>query len=323
MVNLMDGKCGEIRGAGVVVRSEAGMADAETVQSSVSGLNRRIIPVDKSLLESLEELKTSHKSLRDRICGLWLVRKIIGLCKRVFVCSRKNIDTDSGEAARSEDAVAVKAETTKKMSEHEVRLMRCVSKTMLLLYNVRELGRKIEEKDPASDNWTVVSVSFEQLKTSMERLEGDISYIESCQSQFDNVKDRDKIKQMIERKEKIDMRLNWIEFYIKDSRTDGHYNCNMRYCGATLTHLYKAAKKVLSGKKSLSGDLDVLYQTARSSAEQKIKDGHACAAMDDVAEFKTGILDLVDSVNRRNKYQRELSRSLPVSVPGPDISSAH
>ena len=137
------------------------------------------------------------------------------------------------------------------------------------------------------------------------------------------MKDRDKIKQMIERKEKIDMRLNWIEFYIKDSRTDGHYNCNMRYCGATLTHLYKAAKKALSGKKSLSGDLDALYQTARSSAEKKIKDGHACDAMDDVVEFKTGILDLVDSVNRRNKYQRELSRSLPVSVPGPDISSAH
>ena len=439
MVNLMDGKCGEIRGAGVVVRSEAGMADAETVQSPVSGLNRRIIPVDKSLLESLEELsisskqygethetavvaqsaagiadaetvqspasgsnrrimpvdnealseseseseslngpglssrqygeihetavvaqsaagvadaetiqspasgsnrrimpvdnesllesleepRTSSKSLCDRICGLWLIRKIINLFKKVFVCSRKNIDPGSEEAARSGGGVAVKAETTREIPAHEFRLVKCVSKSELLLGTVRDLCEMVENKDPASDNWTDISVLFEQLKTSLDQLESDISYLKSCQSEFDNVKDRERIEQLAERKEEIDMCSGWIEFHIKDSRADGYYNCNMRYYDTTLTHLYNVAKKALSGQKSQLGDLDTLYQTARSSAEKKIKDGHACDAINDVAEFKTGMLGLVDSVNCRNKYQREFFRSLPVLVPGPDISSAH
>ena len=134
MVNLMDKKCGAIHGTGVVVQSEAGIADAKTVRSPVSGLNRKIIPVDKSLLEPLEEPGTSHKSLRDRICGLWLIRKIVGLFQRVFVCSRKNIDPDSGEAARPEDGVAVKADTRKEMSDYELRLISCTVSSMQALY---------------------------------------------------------------------------------------------------------------------------------------------------------------------------------------------
>ena len=306
MVNLMDKKCGAIHGTGVVVQSEAGIADAKTVRSPVSGLNRKIIPVDKSLLEPLEKPGASHKSLRDRICGLWLIRKIVGLFQRVFVCSRKNIDPDSGEAARSEDAVAVKA-----MSNHQFRIIKCVAESMLLLRSVHVLGQMIGMQDFASANWAVVSASFDRIKTSLNQLEDDMSYIDPCQSQFDNVKDRKRLEQLNSRKEEIDMYLSWIEFYIKDSRVDGYYNCNMRYYDATLTHMYDAAKKALSDKKSLLDKLDTLYQTARSSAEKKVKYSHAYDAVDDVNKFKTGILALVDSVNRRNKYQREFSRSLP------------
>ena len=314
---------GEVHETAVVAQSAAGIADAETVQSPASDFNRRIIPVDnESLLESLEEPRTSSKSLCDRICGLWLIRKIINLLKKVFVCSRKNIDPGSEEAARSGGG-AVKAETTRNVSAHEFRLVKCVSKSVLLLGDVDDLCKMVEDKDPASDNWTNICVSFERCKTSLDQLEDDMSYLESCQSRFDKVSNRKRIAKLTARKEKIDMRLNWVEFCIRDSRKDGYYNYNMRYYDTTLTHLYNTAKNVLPSKKSLLGDLDTLYQTARSSAEQKIKDRHAGDAMDDVVKFKTGILDLVDSVNRRKKYQRELSRSLPVSVPDPDISSAH
>ena len=68
------------------VRSSAAeVNEAEAVPGEANGLNRTISAVNaESLQTTLNEPKTRKKSLCDRICSLWLIRKIIGFFKRLF-----------------------------------------------------------------------------------------------------------------------------------------------------------------------------------------------------------------------------------------------
>ena len=64
--------------------------EAEAVSGEANGLNRTISATKaESLQTTLKEPKTSKKSLCDRICNLWLIRKIISFFKRL--CRSKEV----------------------------------------------------------------------------------------------------------------------------------------------------------------------------------------------------------------------------------------
>ena len=75
----------------------AAAIEVKAVRKSANGLNRTLsVENGKSLSITLDEPRVNKKSLCDRICGLWIIRKIINFLKGVF-CSRKVIDSAVGK----------------------------------------------------------------------------------------------------------------------------------------------------------------------------------------------------------------------------------
>ena len=68
------------------------------------GLNRSISArKGEPLQKTLNKSKTDNKSLCDRICNLWLIRKVTGFFKKLFcVCARECLDP-AGEKANGID----------------------------------------------------------------------------------------------------------------------------------------------------------------------------------------------------------------------------
>ena len=70
-----------------VVRNKTGTAaiETETKQGPANGLNRTLFSeIGDALSATLDAPKTRKRSLFNRICKLWLIRKIIGLFRRLF-----------------------------------------------------------------------------------------------------------------------------------------------------------------------------------------------------------------------------------------------
>lgn len=80
----MDRKCNINRKNCVAVQSGSKVAiDTEAAQGSVNGLNRTMsVSKGEHLVAAQDKSKTSNKNLRNRICELWLVRKIVDLLKK-------------------------------------------------------------------------------------------------------------------------------------------------------------------------------------------------------------------------------------------------
>ncbi|WP_211829270.1 hypothetical protein [Kistimonas asteriae] len=100
----MDKKCDLSCGNCFSLRNKTGGAtEAEAVQSEASGLNRTISNEKvESLQPTLDESKTSDKRLCDRICDLWLIRKIIDFFKGLF-SSKEVTDPASEETITVDD----------------------------------------------------------------------------------------------------------------------------------------------------------------------------------------------------------------------------
>lgn len=98
----MDRMCDpDCRSRCVVRFADQTAVDAEKLQGSAEGLNRAVSMGDGELVsETLDKSKTSNKSLCERLCGLWLIRKIIAFFKRLF-CLRDVINPADGAKTTS------------------------------------------------------------------------------------------------------------------------------------------------------------------------------------------------------------------------------
>ena len=86
----------------------AAAIEVTAVRGSVNGLNRTLSVEDgKSLSITLDEPRVNKKSLCNRICGLWIIRKILDFFRGVF-CSRKVIDSTVGKNGETVTSVSGK-----------------------------------------------------------------------------------------------------------------------------------------------------------------------------------------------------------------------
>lgn len=269
-------------------------ADAEVAQGPVNGLNRAVLVEDgKASSRSLDKSKTGHKSLRNRIGNLWLVRKISALFKRLSIHSGKDVESASKQVAGS------------------MNITDCTVAASSLARNVCNLGEAVEAQDPPFDGWAEAGLNIRLLMNELDQLNRNISALKSCQPDSAG----GEIAHLAAQKNKIGRRIDWIIFYIEDGKKDGYYNCNMRYYDTMLKCFYNAAEKALEGNDVLLDGLGESYRNVRSLVDEKIKNGHAFAVMETVEEFSDDILKLVDSVNQRNKYRLEFNKQIAAGVP--------
>ena len=278
-----------------IARSEVRpAADTEVAQDPVDGLNRAVSVEDgKSASRALDKSKTGHKSLRNRIGNLWLVRKISALFKKLSIHSRKDVESAGRKVAGS------------------MSVADCTVVASSLARNVCSLGEAVEAQDPPFDEWTEAGLNIRVLMDELDQLNRNISALKSCQPDSAG----EEIAHLVSQKNKTGRRIDWIIFYIEDSKEDGYYNCNMRYYDTMLKCFYNAAEKALEGNDVLLDGLGESYRNVRSLVDEKIKNGHAFAVMETVEEFSDDILKLVDSVNQRSKYQLEFNRQIAAGVP--------
>lgn len=301
----MDRKCDVPRDKCVTARSETGIAtDAEVIQNPASGLNRTISVEDgNSSSETLDEPKTSNKSLYERICDLWLIRKIIGFFKRLLICSRKDADPCSTEPVKlSMNAVGLML----KSSMSAVSLM---LRATTLHNEVCNLGTSVEAQDPPFDKWANAESSLVDFHARLKRLKNDISDLKSRSS--DMTRKSDKTDSLVTQ---TAMRLNWLDFYIKDDRKDGYHDSNMRYYNAVITHACKIAKDILQGNKSQLDKLDTTHRNTIHAIDDEVKRGHAFAAVKMVETFRDAVVSLADSAGQADKCRQALvewSMSVP------------
>ena len=290
----MDGRCDVPHGDYIVVRGGRWVAvNLEVTQNPVNGLNRSIsIEEGESSSEALNKSKTSNKSLCDRICDLWLIRKVVDLFRILLTCSGRNVESASGNAGGSVDVAA------------------CTAMADLLADNVRLLGKTIELQSPPFNQWMKAALRYQELDVELVRLEKNIFALKSCQPDPAS----EEIAYLVVQKDKTERRLDWIRFYIENNQRCDYYNCNVHYCDVVSGWLYGAARKTLEGNDSLLDELEGFYRSSKCFVEKTIKNGRASLAIDAMEESRDTALRLVDSINQRDRYQQELDKQVSTGM---------
>ena len=282
-------------------RSNAGVT-AAAVQIPANGLNRTVsVEEGESFSEALDESKTSHKSLCDRICDLWLIRKIIGLFKRLLTCSRKDV------ASSREDAGKL------------MNVRDCTALADRLLCKVRALVETIEKQDPSLDQWTETELKLEELSAELTQLERNISALMSRESDYGEKAMNDLAIQ----KRKIETHIDWITFYLASSGKDDYCSRNVNYFINKLNLLYAAAKskmKSYSDDWVLSDKFVDSYFAATQDITEMAYEGQISAALARVDAFKSTVCSLIIDASLLGRFEGR-EESVAATEANPDIPS--
>lgn len=273
------GKCNTIhKNRGLDARSRARSRARVTAAVPVpaNGLNRAIsVKEGKAFSKALDESKTGHKSLRSRICDLWLVRKIIGLFKRLLTCSRKVV------VSASEDAGKL------------MKIGDCATLADRLLRKVQVLVGTIEKKDPPLDQWTEARLNLEEFSTELTRLEKNISAFMSRQSDHEEKA----LRYLVTQKRNIEIRISWIKFYFASNKKDNYRKLNTDYFINRLDRLCTAAKRAIKHAKNMKliDKLMNSYSTAVQDITKKADEGQISAALVRVEAFRSTCNIILDA----------------------------
>ena len=255
-------------------RSNAGVTAAEQVPAN--GLNRAIsVEEGESVSEALDESKTSRKSLYDRICNLWLIRKIrkiIGLFKKLLTCSGKDVAPVSKNAGKL------------------MNVRDCTALADRLLCKVRALVETIEKQDPPPDQWTETELKLEELSDELTQLERNISAFMSRESDYEEMA----INYLATQKTEIEMHIDWVKFYLASNKKSNYCSLNIHYFTYKLDLIFvEAIKMQPHNNRETSGKILDSHFAAKQDIAKKAGKGQISAALAKVDEFKSTVCNII------------------------------
>ena len=256
---------------GPAAQGRAGVTAA--AQDPMNGLNRAVsAETGESFSEALDESKTSRKSLYDRICNLWLIRKIrkiIGLFKKLLTCSGKDVASVSDNAGKlmNIEDFDVLADT--------------------LLCKVHALVETIEKQptplDQRAKSRLQLEEKLEEFSAELTQLKKNISAFKSRKSDYDS----DAMTRLVEQESKIKGHIDWIKFYLEYNRKADYRDLNMNYLTFTLDKICFAAKKALKDHQTLSNEFDGFYLSATQKIREEVNKGQTSAALIAIGGFRS------------------------------------
>ena len=266
---------------------------AAAAQDPVNGLNRAIsVDEGKSFSEALDESKTSHKRLYDRICDLWLlhkIRKIIGLFRKLFTCSRKETCSRTGVVSASE-------ETGKLMNIRE-----CTALAYTLFYKVHALVETVEKQDPSLDRWAENQSRLEEFSAELTQLKKNISDLKSRQSDYDT----EEMDHLVEREIKIKSYIDWLRFYFVYGKKNDYRERNVKYFVRMLDVLFIAARTAMEGHDELLAEIAASHSSAMPNITKRAGTGQTFTALIGIGEFRSFIHKHAVSVDRLDAFEIE------------------
>lgn len=289
----MDRKCDMNRKNCVAVRSESKVAiDTKAAQGSVNGLNRTMSAgKGEPLVAAQDKSKTSNKSLRNRICELWLVRKIVGLFKKMF-CSEK--------------VVAFVNETI-------APVIVCGRESCSKLFaEADSLLAKVCELD---ENITANVSTFAELEKAEVLIDGFVLELDQLK---DKIRKANKVMEFNGKITTIEGCIKRLRKCVYDTMASNYKDVFKHYCDTArivmkdndsqLFRLNKIARKY----NDTVARCDRCYVHSTDSLQREL-------FITDMAEitrkFGNGVLELVDGSGKKEQYQNELLNRWPANVP--------
>ena len=289
----MDRKCDINRKNCVVVRSGSKVAiDTEAEQGSVNGLNRTMsVSKSEHLVVAQDKSKTSNKNLRNRICELWLVRKIVDLFKKIF-CSKKVVAFVNEEIA---PAIVCERESCNKLS----------AEADSLLAKVCELDKNI----------TANVSTFAELEKTEALIDGFVLEIDQLK---EKIKKANKVMELNGKTKKTECCIKRLRKCVCDTVARNYEGVFKHYCDTARivmkendSQLFRLDKIVENYNDNVvrCGSCHV-HSTGRLQRE---------LFMTDMAKitrrFGNSVLELVDGIGKKEQYQNELLNRWPANLP--------
>ena len=261
-------------------------------QDPANGLNRAIsIEKSESFAEVLDESKTIHKSLCDRICDLWLIRKITGLFKKLLTCSRK--ETCSGKNVASS-------------SKHAGKLMKigdCAVWADRLFSKVHTLVVTTEKQDLPLDQWVEVKSSLGEISDELAQLKRNISAFKSRKFDYD----KKALDYLVTQERKIKSHVGWIRFYLASNKKDNYRDLAINYFIQTLNRFHSTAKWVAKGRHDAPfADLKDFLESATQKVMEMVDKGHISTALVRVEKFRSLVCKLAADAGLLDAFNRQM-----------------
>ena len=295
--------CGIYGDHRVADRSCAGeVADAEALPGSANGLNR-ILSVEsgKSVSVTLNQSKTGNKNLCDRICDLWLVRKVVDFFKDLF-CSKQVVESGCDENCNNNCNQKRKMIVPVTASKHG-RFDDLSVEADLPLKVMCGQAKDITARATSVDDLQKTKASIKKVVAWFDRLK-------------DNIKLANRSVKLDARKRKIENFPGRLNGHVKTTETMKYYClcCNRGGYGDCAKRRYDVAKEVLKDHRQQLVELEALYGNytrATEEYERHYTAGDVPVSYDSVlveVVFKKDVSALVRGVCKSREFKKALDQ---------------